>query len=446
MPDSLSDPIVQAEQVILATLLEAPDMIHEACVDEIGPDDFYDVAASAIFEGCLRVRDRGSKLTYISLTDALKKNGQLSVAGGPEALWSLKQDARASLLPDSAELKSCIQQVVEASRRRALRAAASEIAQKAARADTSIDALIDEAEGRFLKIGQGRRSDTMSPIADIMHRVGRDMAPGAMRQAGLRTGFDSLDRMTGGLKPGQLWILAARPGVGKSAMALQMAVHVARQGRKSVFMSYEMSAMELGYRALSGETGMNASYLSSGDVPDEARPSLDASRNILAQLPLVVDDQPPPTISALRSAVHRSSRGHVPLGAVFVDYLQLMESTKRKDSTRNDEVSDITRGLKLLAVELEVPVVALSQLNRGVENRGNRRPQLHDLRDSGSIEQDANAVVFLYRELHKHDADHSRAEIIVAKQRSGPTGIIHAVFNGDCTEFSEAADSDADGF
>ena len=315
MTGNTNDHIAQAEQVILATLLEAPDMLHEACVDELGPGDFYDVAAGAVFEGCLHVRDKGTTLTYLTLTDALRKSGKLEIAGGAESLWSLKQEAKASLLPDTAELESSIQQVVEESRRRALRAAATEIAQKTNRRDVPVEHLIDEAEQKFLKIGQGHRSDAMAPISDIMREVGKEMEPGAVRKFGLPTGFEKLDRMTGGLKPGQLWILAARPGVGKSAMALQMAVNVARQGRKSVFMSYEMSSMELGYRALSGESKMNASYLSAGDFPENARPDIEAARRRLSQLPLA-GRRPAPSHHQ-RSSVGGSSKrtGHHSAGS-----------------------------------------------------------------------------------------------------------------------------------
>jgi replicative DNA helicase len=254
---------------------------------------------------------------------------------------------------------------------------------------------------------------------------------------GHSTGLRDLDKITGGLQPGQLFIVAARPGVGKSAFALQIARHVAEStGLLVPFLSYEMSANELTMRMLAGALSYDLHRLRQGELMAGMERDLAVAGERLAGLQILIDDNPPVTIGGVRSLMRRlARRGEI--GAIFIDYLQLMEGDGRsRDPNRVQEIAQISRGLKRLATELQVPVVALSQLNRGLENRPNKRPMLSDLRESGSLEQDASIVAFLYRDhLYNPAADPGLAECIIAKQRNGPSGTVMLGYTPACAKF-----------
>jgi replicative DNA helicase len=257
--------------------------------------------------------------------------------------------------------------------------------------------------------------------------------------SGQSTGFEGLDRLTGGLQGGQLVILAARPAMGKSALGVQIARHIAEtSGGYVPLLSYEMGNSEITTRMLSTALGYDLLKLRSGDIPAGMERDTAIAAQKMAELSMLIDDNPPETIGGVRSAMRRLAR-RGPVSAVVIDYLQLMSGESRQSSeNRTQEVSEISRGLKRLATELNVPVIALSQLNRQLEQRPNKRPSLSDLRESGSLEQDANAVLFLYREhVHNAAADPSAAELIIAKQRNGPLGTVRLRFDGTCAKFSE---------
>lgn len=440
------DHINLAERSLVYSIIANPDMLSDA--DVLDMSDFDDGRLGAVFWACQESERKGVKPGLVSLVDILKAADMLKQAGGQDFLWNLHPNTTDDSLVGTADFKDSVRIIRDASRRRALLRAAAEVRAKASDSSVEVDHIVQSAETSFLKIGQGNRVDGSQKLGSIMDDVRADMSLGSRRAPGCMTGFGRLDSLTGGLKPGQLWIIAARPGIGKSALALQMALNIARRGKRVWFASYEMQADEIGYRAMSVATEFSSTDLMAGNIPDDAQTKIDYELDKLSKLDLTIDDSPPGTIAALKSAVRReAARGAEPLDAVFVDYLQLLESNKRRDASRNDEVSDITRGLKTLASDLSIPVVALSQLSRNVENRSNNRPRLHDLRDSGSIEQDANVVIFLYRPpdgVRGKNPDH--AEFIVAKQRSGPCGTIKAKFIGQSTRFEEIVVDDGQPF
>jgi len=256
---------------------------------------------------------------------------------------------------------------------------------------------------------------------------------------GVSTGMHGLDKITGGLQGGQLVILAARPAMGKSALGVQIARHIAETTQSYVpVLSYEMGTVEIATRMLATATGCDLLRLKGGDLPEGMERKIAVAANELRSLSVLIDDSPPETIGGVRSAMRRLAR-RGPIGAIVIDYLQLMSGeTRFMQDSRNQEVSEISRGLKRLATELNVPIIALSQLNRQLEQRQNKRPGLSDLRESGSLEQDANIVLFLYREHVYNPSVHpEKTELIVAKQRNGPLGTIRLRFEGSCTRFSE---------
>jgi replicative DNA helicase len=256
---------------------------------------------------------------------------------------------------------------------------------------------------------------------------------------GISTGIPSLDKLTGGLQGGQLIILAARPAMGKSALGVQIARHIAESTQSYVpVLSYEMGVIEITTRMLATATGCDLMRLKGGDLPEGMERVMATAAKDLCDLTMLIDDSPPETIGGVRSAMRRLAR-RGPIGAIVIDYLQLMSGeTRFMQDSRNQEVSEISRGLKRLATELNVPIIALSQLNRQLEQRQNKRPNLSDLRESGSLEQDANLVLFLYREHVYNSSVHpEKTELIIGKQRNGPLGVVRLKFEGSCAKFTE---------
>jgi replicative DNA helicase len=420
---------LDAEHAVIASLLVSPAS-YEDVVDTLCAEDFLDPACAAVFAAIVAVEAAGRPIDLITVADELRRVKQLTRVGGADKLATFADagaeiahlSAHAAIVADKARLR----RVIEAGRAMCVAATAPEASGTSA---------TDVAESLVFDLGKEKGRSSLTPMTRAVPDLLNELAKGRNKVIlGHPTGIADLDKMTGGLQGGQLWVLAARPGVGKSALALQMARHVAEvTGLTVPFLSYEMTVNELTIRMLASALGTEMSRLRSGDLPAGIDRDLAVAAEKMAGLPLLIDDNPPPTIAGVRAQMRRLAR-RAQLGAIFIDYVQLMDSDRRREANRNDVVSDITRGLKTLAMELNVPIVICSQLSRAAEQRG--RPQLSDLRDSGSIEQDANTVLFVYREaVVNASADPTMAELLIRKQRSGPVGTVYCEFDSGCTRF-----------
>lgn len=428
---------VDAERAVAAVVAANPALLDDV-TDHLSDDSFHDPAARALFQTVLNLEAAGQPIDLITIGNEARKLNTLTLIGDTEGI-----DAALQMAPGHvAHLSTYRDIVVEKARLRKAIDAGRMICDAAMLPSADAYEVTELAEETVFALNAKQQSNSLIWMREAMPQVLDDITRSrASALAGHSTGLTELDKMTGGFQPGQLWIVAARPGVGKSALALQMARTVAETTGLAVpFLSYEMSVSELGLRMLAGALSLSMTDLRDGNLPAGAERDLGDAAARLSELPVLIDDNPPATIAGVRSQMRRLAR-RTELGAIFVDYLQLLEGSRRRDANRNEEVSEISRGLKRLSAELGVPVIALSQLNRQVEMRGGaKRPQLSDLRDSGAVEQDANVITFLYREaLVNHQADPRLAEVIVAKQRSGPTGSVHVDFDGPSARFSDTS-------
>lgn len=409
-----------AERAVLAGALTSADVLDRA-VEQLDPSDFGVEAHRAIFAAVVAVESAGKPVDHITVCDELRKRRQLSRAGGSKYVEELAAEARGVADPEAH-----IEIVLDRSTRRRIVDAGHRMASTAMRDDVPADDALEAAEQAVYDIGRRRSELSLVTMTQAVAETMREIQSSRTRMLlGDSTGIPSLDKVTAGLQPGHLVVIAARPGMGKSSLAIQIAAHMAATTAKTVpFLSYEMSRSEIVVKLLAQKLRYSGHRLRQGDIPPDMERDVAVAAEHLAGLPMLIDDSPPATVAGVRSMVRRlSRRGEV--GAVFVDYLQLLESDRRgRDPNRTQEVSEIARGLKRLATELHIPVVAVSQLNRSLESRQNKRPQLSDLRESGEIEQAANLILCLYREwMYNAAADPSTLELIVAKQRSGPAGI-----------------------
>jgi replicative DNA helicase len=424
----------EAEASVIIGLLTAPDVFLDV-TEILTPEDFALVVHQDIYRAALACDAAGRPVDVITVTDALRRTKRLSRVGGAEAV-----EAFAARSGESTNIMAHAQIVAERSRLRKLFAAGRAIATDSSTPEAEAAQVLAEAESRIFAIGQERSRGSMIEMAQAVPKMLEALARARTTVlSGQSTGFEGLDRLTGGFQGGQLIILAARPAMGKSALGVQIARHIAEtSGGYVPLLSYEMSHSEITTRMLSTALGYDLLKLRSGDVPAGMERDTAIAAQKMAELSMLIDDNPPETIGGVRSAMRRLAR-RGPVSAVVVDYLQMLSGESRQSNdNRNQEVSEISRGLKRLATELDVPVIALSQLNRQLEQRPNKRPSLSDLRESGSLEQDANAVLFLYREhVYNASADPSAAELIIAKQRNGPLGTVRLRFNGTCAKFSE---------
>lgn len=428
---------VDAELAVIATVLTSPEGFYELG-DTLTAPDFAVPAHQVIWEAVVACDAQGRAIDLITVADELTRAGHIDAIGGVSRLEQI-----VSALPDHLEhLGSHADIIVDKSTKRRVFDAARQIAAEAVAPGVTGDDARAFAESAIFDLGQ-RASSNLVPIAQAVPEMLQDLAK--VRTSILQghdTGFRDLNKLTGGAKAGQMIVLAARPGVGKSALALQLARNFAESsGDPVLFFSYEMSRSELLIRMLSAQTGIELRDLQQGIIPsgDDVELDLSVAAQRLAALPLLIDDRPPEHVSGLRSVIRRvARRGKV--AAVVVDYIQLIGALNggRSFSNRQEEVAVVSRTLKLIAREIEAPVVALSQLSRTLESRPNRRPMLSDLRESGSIEQDADVVLFAYRDhLYNPESDPEDAELIIAKQRQGETGTIHLRFEGSRTRFSD---------
>jgi replicative DNA helicase len=423
---------LEAEQAVLGAMLIDRDAVPRA-VDLLEPEDFYRPAHRLIYECMLELFDKSEPVDVVTVAAALKAQGKLEAAGGAAYLAEL-QDA----VPTSANVSYHAQIVADRALLRALIAAGTEIVRRGYEAEEEATTLLDEAEERIFRLSQRRGRHAYAPLRKVLietfqHIEERYKNPGV---TGVPSGFPDLDHLTSGFQPSELTVIAARPSMGKTMFCLNVARQAAVQAKVPVaIFSLEMSREQLALRLLCAEAGIDSQKIRRGEVNPEEWQVLSLALGQLGDAPIFIDDSPALSALDIRARARRLRAEHG-VGLVIIDYLQLMQAGARAEN-RQQEISQISRSLKALARELEVPVIALSQLSRAVEARQDRRPMLSDLRESGAIEQDADVVAFIYRDDYYHpDTDQPGiVEVIVAKQRNGPTGVVRLHFRKETGRF-----------
>ncbi|HEX7020917.1 MAG TPA: replicative DNA helicase [Gemmatimonadaceae bacterium] len=429
-----------AEQAVLSAMLIDQDAIMRA-IEHIDDTMFYREGHRRIYRAMIAITERGSVVDPLTLSEELSRRGELEAAGGKDYIGFL-----VDAVPTAANVEYHAQIVREKAILRRLIEAATGIVTEAFDGKATASELLDQAESTIFQVSQQRTKDGFTRIKELlwptMERI-ESLQRGGQTITGVASGFNDLDEMTSGFQPADLIIVAARPSMGKTAFTLNIAQHAAiEKGTPVAFFSLEMSKESLVQRMLTAEARIDAQRLRKGMLRDDDFPRLARAAGILSSAPVWIDDTPSISILEMRSKARRL-KAESGIGLVVVDYLQLMAGPANSES-RQQEVSQISRGLKALAKELGVPVIALSQLSRAPEQRtgDNKRPQLSDLRESGAIEQDADLIMFLYRqEFYDGPVDkdgnslEGKAEVIVGKQRNGPTGIVNLFFHKQYTRF-----------
>ena len=429
---------LQAEESVLGALLLDRDAIGVAAELGLQPGDFYKPAHQHIYDAIRSLFAASSPVDVVTVADELRRAGLLPEIGGIEALHELQ-----NATPAISSVSHYTKIVQDTSVLRRLIHVAGDIAELAYSEPDDVTKALDEAETKVFEVAEDRVTDSTRSIEELLGVVFdklQDTFTRGDRVTGVPTGFTDLDDLLSGLQPSALYIVGARPAMGKTAFGLGIASHVAQHSALPVLVfSLEMGHEELTQRILSSEARVDSSKLRSGELADTDWTKIGRAIGRL-DVPLFLDDNPRVTVMEMRAKARRIKARFGGLGLIVVDYIQLMSSGGRAEN-RQLEVSEISRNLKILARELEVPIVALSQLSRRLEERSDKRPMLADLRESGSLEQDADFVMFLYRdEVYNADSpDKGSAEVIIAKHRSGPIGTKRLVFLGQYTRFDNAA-------
>lgn len=427
---------LEAEQSVIGGLM-IDNAAWDRIADVVAADDFYRRDHRLIFNAIGELAEHSQPCDAVTVSEFLTRRGELDAAGGLAYLGQLAKDT-----PSAANIVAYGNIVRERAMLRELISVGGEIATSAASADgRDATDLIDEAERRVFEIaerGQRRGSGFVELRKILPGTIDRldELYTSEGHITGTPTGFDDLDKMTAGLQPGDLVIVAGRPSMGKTSFAMNIAEHAAISGKKPVaIFSMEMSAEQLSFRMISSLGRVNQSHLRTGNFTDEDWHRINAAVTIMSESKIFIDDTPAMNPTEIRARCRRLAREHG-LGLIVLDYIQLMQVAGNTEN-RATELSQISRSLKALAKELRVPVVALSQLNRSVEQRTDKRPVMSDLRESGAIEQDADLIAFIYRDevYNKETMRKGIADIIIAKQRNGPIGEIHLTFLGEYTKF-----------
>ena len=426
-----------AEQSVLGGMLLSKDAIADV-VESLRASDFYKPAHETIYEAILSLYGHGSPADAITVADELKKRGELTRVGGASYLHTL-----IASVPTAANAQYYAEIVKEHAIMRRLIEAGTKIAQLGYANETEVDTLVDQAQAEIYAVTDGNAKEDYVSFSEALEETINEIDANSNRPDdvyGVPTDFIQFDELTGGLHGGQMIVIAARPGVGKSTLALDIARSAAiHHQMTTVFFSLEMSRTELAMRILSAEGKISMGRLKKGDLDTEGWTNLATLQGRIDSAPLFIDDSPNMTLMEIRAKCRRLKQRN-DLKLVVLDYLQLMSSGKKVES-RQQEVSEFSRSLKLLAKELDVPVIALSQLNRGSEQRTDKRPMVSDLRESGSIEQDADMVILLHREdMYNPDSERvGEADMIIAKHRGGPTRTIPLAFSGKYSRFNNMA-------
>lgn len=433
---------VEAEQAVLGSMFLSSEAV-EVVMALLSAHDFYRPAHQRIFEAVEYLHTRAVPIDQLSVADRLETAGALAAVGGKAYLLDIT-----GVVPTAANALRYAEIVQRTAMLRELIAAAGKITALGYEAPDDMKEVVQEAEALIFAVTNKRISNNFRDIEDLLKRSFSQLEELFERKeniTGVPTGFRDLDKVLAGMHRGDLIILAARPSVGKTAFALNIAVNAAKADTNVALFSLEMSAEQLIQRVLCSEARINSQDVRTGQIKDHDWVNIHRAMGTLAELEFYVDDSPAISILEVRAKARRQLR-NAKNGLVIVDYLQLMQPNNRRTENRQTEIAEISRGLKILAKELNVPVLALSQLSRAVEQRAGKRPQLSDLRESGAIEQDADVVMFIDRNTDpRADDDDDRpakgmAEIIVAKHRNGPTDTVRLVFNERYTKFIDYTD------
>jgi len=428
---------IEAEQSVLGGILIDNEVLP-GVLEILAGDEFYRAAHRTIFAAIISLFARNEPCDLITLTDHLRNQKKLEEIGGASYLASLTDS-----VPSAANVVYYARIVSEKALQRALIARATEIVASGFDSGLSVDDLLDRAEQSIFQVSEKRINPSFFHIKEIVKQNIKTLEQLYERRGmitGVPTGFNEVDRLTSGLQPSDLIIIAGRPSMGKTALALNIARNCAVEAEVPVgVFSLEMSKEQLGLRMLCSEARVDSQKMRRGQLSNREWPRLTQAAGTISESAIFIDDTPAISALELRAKARRLKRDQN-LGLVIVDYLQLMRGPQGVER-REQEISEISRSLKALAKELDVPVVALSQLNRKVEERQDKRPQLADLRESGAIEQDADVIAFIYRDevYHPESPDQGVAEIIVGKQRNGPTGKVKLTFLSQYTRFENMA-------
>jgi replicative DNA helicase len=431
---------LDAEQSVLGGILIEDKAITKV-LDILSPQDFYREGHSSIFSAMIELFDKNEPVDFLTLTEILRKKGTLDKAGGIAYITSLVDN-----VPTAANIQYYARIVKEKSILRSLITASTEIIADSYEAKRDVDELLEKAENRIFEISEHKIKQGFFPIQDIVtesvemiqHLYKKDL-----EITGVPTGFKDIDDMTAGLQPSDLIIIAGRPSMGKTALALNVALNAAFKHKVPVaIFSLEMSKEQLVMRMLASEARIELNRIRTGKIRADEWKKLTGAAGNLFDTALYIDDSSGLNPLEMRAKARRL-KVEAKIGLVVVDYLQLMTGSGRAER-RDLEISEISRSLKAMAKELRVPVVALSQLSRAVENRENKRPILADLRESGAIEQDADVIAFIYRDevYNPESNDRGTAEIIIGKQRNGPTGTKLLTFINEHTRFEDHSKRD----
>ena len=439
---------IDAEEAILGAILVNPNCMNKV-VEHIKPDSFYKPAHRYVYEAMLELYNSEDKLDIVTVSDVLNMNQKLELVGGRAFINDLSYK---TITTTNVEYYAKI--VQEKAIKRSLISAGSEIV-SAGYDLNPVEESLEQAEKLIFDKESKKASQSLSPIKDLVYDTYSELEERANNKGkltGVPTGFYDLDTYTNGLQRSDLIILAARPAMGKTAFALNIAQNVALRANTPVALfSLEMSKKQLVQRLLASEAEVDTQRLKTGNLQAKDWEKLALASSSISEAPIYIDDTAGCTITDLRAKCRRLAMSEKNLGLIVIDYLQLIEGTGRED--RMQQISSISRGLKILAKELNVPIIALSQLSRAVESRNDKRPMLSDLRESGSIEQDADIVMFIYREDYYKNANEEEeaaekaankgtATIIIAKHRNGPVGDVNLLFQGSITKFKNPIKTD----
>ena len=433
MPNNL-----EAEESVLGACFLSKYALQKA-TESLLPESFYSEKNAKIFTAMMDLAEEKTPIDLTTITSHLKKKNELNEVGGVEYLTEIL-----NFVPTASNVDYYIQNVEETAILRRLIETANDIATEGYRTDETVNEILDSSEKKILSIVKNRKSSEFRSIKDVLLKTQSDLerlSESKSEITGLATGWYDLDKLTTGLHPNEFIIIAARPAMGKTAFALNLATHAAMTQDKSVAVfNLEMSAEQLAMRILSSLGQLEGFKLRTGNLMNNDWKRINEAVSQLSNTNLVIDDTPGITIGEIRAKCRRLASSEKGLSLVIIDYLQLISGGKNYGANRQQEVSDISRSLKTLAMELNVPIIALSQLSRSVEGREDKRPLMSDLRESGSIEQDADIVAFLYRDDYynkeaRTEDNTSISELIIGKHRNGPTATIELLFKKNTSTF-----------
>lgn len=429
---------IEAEESVLGACFLSKYALQKAG-ESLTQESFYNDKNGKIFSAMINLMEEKTPIDLTTVTSYLKNHNQLTEVGGVEYLTEIL-----NFVPTASNVDYYIQNVEESALLRRLILTAEEIAEDGYKTDQTVNDILDSSEKKILNIVKNRKASEFRSIKDVLIKTQSDLerlSESKGEITGLSTGWYDFDKLTTGLHPNEFIIIAARPAMGKTAFALNLATHIAMTQSKSVALfNLEMSAEQLATRILSSLGQLEGFKLRTGNLMNNDWKRINEAVSQLSTTNLVIDDTPGITIGEIRAKCRRLASSEKGLALVMIDYLQLISGGKNYGTNRQQEVSDISRSLKTLALELGVPVIALSQLSRSVEGREDKRPLMSDLRESGSIEQDADIVAFLYRDDYynkeaRTEDNNSISELIIGKHRNGPTATIELLFKKNTSTF-----------